>query len=346
VIAVSVTGVLLNHRESLSLWNPPRGEETPADEALPINTLLRTALDTADGAGVPLRQGPGPRNINRMMYRPGRGTVAVRLNDPRSTEVVLDARSGAVLQIAPRDDVSLEHVHSGEVVGQKGVILSDVVGGAIIVLTVGGAILWLRRLRGGRRAAGSVRSTRWYRVNVFGHTAAGLAVAVILLVLSVTGILLNHKRELELMIEPIRVLEAEDVVKAEPVPLARIIDWARAGAPRRQRSTDVRWVDYRPLAGYAKVRFDEPGELEVIVDVYEPRVLSAARRFDVLVEQIHSGAVLGARFTLLSDVAGIVLIILTVNGLYVWIAPAWTARGRVVEAAADASESEPGDAAR
>jgi uncharacterized iron-regulated membrane protein len=343
VVTVSITGVLLNHRESLGLWSPPRGDGgNGLAGALPINELLERGLRAARDSGIDLH-GQGLRNINRMLYRPGRGTASVRLTDPRTTEIVLDGATGRVLQVAPRDDVSIEHVHSGEVIGQRGVILSDVVAVVVVVLTISGIALWLQRLRLRRPPAGAARRSRWLRLNLAVHLIAGLAVAVLVVVLSVTGVLLNHKRELGLMVEPTSFMEAEQAVKEVPARLHEIAEWARNAAPERFAAMDIRWIDYRPLAGYAKVRFDSSHELEVIVDAYEPRVLSVALRYDVLVERIHSGAVLGARATLLSDAAALLLIVLVANGLYVWLAPAARSRTRMVAAAVERADAREAD---
>ena len=86
-------------------------------------------------------------------------------------------------------------------------------------------------------------------------------------------------------------------------------------------------VDYRPLRGYGKVRF-KTNDMEVVVNAYDGEILSIARRGDLFIEQLHTGAALGDYGFLVSDLTGILLILLTVNGLYLWVKPAWIGRGR------------------
>lgn len=86
----------------------------------------------------------------------------------------------------------------------------------------------------------------------------------------------------------------------------------------------VKSVDYRPK-GYAKVRFDNDDQ-EVIVDAAEGSVESASRRWDVWVEDLHSGRLFGSAGWLLADVPAGIAILLTVNGAYLWTRPGWRAR--------------------
>jgi uncharacterized iron-regulated membrane protein len=227
----------------------------------------------------------------------------------------------------------MEQLHSGELIGQKGVVLSDIVGVVLIILAVGGVVIWLRRLRLGLASGSAARPrSAWVRWNWRFHLVGGLAITAWLVLLSVTGIILNHKREWGFMVEPPRFLPAEFVARGQPASIETIAGWALNARLQRGDAVsadDIRLVDYRPLAGYAKVRFVD-ADTEVIVDAYEPRVFSIAQRQDIWIEQLHSGLLFGGEWVLLSDITGLVVIAVTINGLYLFVVPGWRARGRPV----------------
>ena len=93
---------------------------------------------------------------------------------------------------------------------------------------------------------------------------------------------------------------------------------------------DIRFIDYRPSAGYAKVRFKD-AETEVVVDVYDGEIYSIAHRRDIWIEDLHSGVRFGSEGTWLSDLTAGLLVLLTVNGTFLWLRPAWSGRSRPLE---------------
>lgn len=342
VIVVSATGIVLNHTEALgwgSAGPPPVSGGGALGRAMPVNDLLRAALREGGERGLRTRNelgrlGPttGPSDVDRAMFRPSTSTAQVRLRDAMHTEIVLDWSTGEVLDVVERHDVRLEHLHSGEAFGQRGVVLSDVVAVVLVGLCLGGAAIWARRLR--RRRPPRPGSSWFVRANWWFHLVGGLAVVVYTVVLSVSGIVLNHKREWGFMEEPARYLGDEVVARGRPASLAEIARWAadeRVRLGHGVTADDVRFLDYRPGAGYAKVRFADE-EWEVIVDVYEPEILSVAHRRDVWMLDLHSGVRFGGRGTWLSDLTAAGLILLTVNGLYLWLRPGHSARSRPVPA--------------
>lgn len=137
-------------------------------------------------------------------------------------------------------------------------MLSDLAGVALVVVLVTGVWIWLRRVRARGRLVGARPGSAWLRANWWFHLVGGLVAAVFLIVLSVTGVLLNHKKDLGLMAAP-------------------------ADLPRR---------------------------------------------WDVWVEDLHSGLLFGSRGWLLSDLGAVLAILWTVNGTYLWLVPSWRARNR------------------
>jgi uncharacterized iron-regulated membrane protein len=146
--AVSITGILLNHKRGLGLM--PDVAHAPVGAfgtALPLSRLAGIAL-----AAVPPGDSLDVGFVDRMDVRPRDGFVKVRLRDAASTEVTVDLTSGKILHIGPRGDVFLEKLHSGEIFGSRGVLLSDAGAIALAITLITGVWLWLvpKLRRGGR----------------------------------------------------------------------------------------------------------------------------------------------------------------------------------------------------
>ncbi|MBM4193706.1 MAG: PepSY domain-containing protein [Gemmatimonadetes bacterium] len=155
LLAVSVTGILLNHKRGLGLM--PEVDHAPTGSFNTTVSLERIAAAALAAAPEGTRDGwtPGdtahPALIDRMDVRPRDGLVKVRLRDAASTEVTVDINTAAILHVGPRGDVFLEKLHSGEIFGgQPFVLLSDFGAVALIVTLVTGYWLWLapRLIRG------------------------------------------------------------------------------------------------------------------------------------------------------------------------------------------------------
>lgn len=159
LFVISITGIALNHKRGLGFM--PDVEHAPTgsfDEALPLAELaaigLRAGAMGADGQPAPLA------HVDRMDVRPRDGYVKVRLRDAVVTEVTVDLTDGRVLHVGPRADSFLEKVHSGEVFGDRWVLLSDAGAVALVVVLATGYWLWVApRLRGrGNASAAEGRS--------------------------------------------------------------------------------------------------------------------------------------------------------------------------------------------
>lgn len=141
LIVISVTGILLNHKRALGLMpHVPHAPTAPFSASLQIDRLAYIALQAADPTG---KDSLGFRSIDRMDVRPRDGFVKVRLRNPSSTEVTVDVVSGRVLHIGARGDAYLEKLHSGEIFGGQGVLLSDAAAVALLVTIITGYWLWL-----------------------------------------------------------------------------------------------------------------------------------------------------------------------------------------------------------
>lgn len=148
LVAISVTGILLNHKRGLGLMpEVPHEPTAPFERAIPLERLAHAALmaapDSARGGWTP-GEPVDVRVIDRMDVRPRDGFVKVRLRDKASTEATVDIASGQVIHVGRRGDVFLEKLHSGEIFGgQPYVILSDIAAIALLITLITGYWLWL-----------------------------------------------------------------------------------------------------------------------------------------------------------------------------------------------------------
>jgi len=156
----------------------------------------------------------------------------------------------------------------------------------------------------------------------YAHLWVGVLFTIVLLVVAVTGVLLNHKRALGLMPD---VSHAPTAPLAAALPIAELADRARAAASLAA-DVPVDRMDVRPDKGYVKVRFDDPQWTEVTVDIANGRALHVGARSDVFMEQLHSGELLGGNWVLLTDAAAVALVLLLISGYWLWLAPRWRRR--------------------
>ena len=185
------------------------------------------------------------------------------------------------------------------------------------------------------------------RVAFYGHLWLGVIFTTALIVIAVSGILLNHKRGLGLMPE---VDNEPTLPFASALPLSRLAEIAldtvaRAadgGGDALDAATQVDRMDVRPRDGFVKVRMRDPSSTEVTVDLASGRVLHVGPRGDVFLEKLHSGEIFGGQpWVLLSDAAAVALVITLITGYWLWLAPkrprreAHAVRKLAVDAAGD-----------
>lgn len=148
LIAIAITGILLNHKRGLGLMPDVPHEPTAAfSQSIHVERMAQAALEAAPQA---VRQNWKPGDavdvelIDRMDLRPRNGYVKVRLRDKASTEMTVDIATGKVLHVGRRGDVFLEKLHTGEAFGGiRFVILSDIAAVALVLTLITGYWLWL-----------------------------------------------------------------------------------------------------------------------------------------------------------------------------------------------------------
>lgn len=157
----------------------------------------------------------------------------------------------------------------------------------------------------------------------YAHLWVGVILTTALLVLAITGILLNHKRGLGLMPD---VEHTPTAAFETALPLATLVERATAASGLTGDDAVVDRMDVRPDKGYVKVRFDDPAITEVTVDLTTGAALHVGARGDVFMEQLHSGELFGSNWVLLSDIAAVGLVLLLISGYWLWLAPRWRRR--------------------
>lgn len=179
-----------------------------------------------------------------------------------------------------------------------------------------------------RRHRGSPRR-RFSRIAFFVHLWLGVISTIALIAISITGILLNHKRGLGLMPDIAHEPTGEFV---NAISVERWASAALAAAPPESRpgwspgdSVNVALIDrmdVRPRNGYVKVRLRDKASMEMTVDINSGQVVHVGRRGDVFLEKLHTGEIFGGQpFVILSDIAAIALVLTLITGYWLWLVP-------------------------
>jgi hypothetical protein len=148
LIAIAITGILLNHKRGLGLMPDVPHEPTgPFAGAISVERMAYAALLAAPESARPgwsAGDSVDVSLIDRMDVRPRDGFVKVRLRDKASTEMTVDINTGQVVHTGRRGDVFLEKLHTGEIFGGiRFVILSDIAAIALVLTLITGYWLWL-----------------------------------------------------------------------------------------------------------------------------------------------------------------------------------------------------------
>ena len=152
----------------------------------------------------------------------------------------------------------------------------------------------------------------------YAHLWVGVATTAMLLIVALTGVLLNHKRGLGLMPD---VAHAPSGSFAEALPLWRLAEAAAQRVGAEVAAAGIDRMDVRPGDGVVKVRFNDARVTEVDVDLVTGRPLGTGVRGDVFLEKLHSGEIMGRRWVLLSDLAAVGLAVALISGIWLWLYP-------------------------
>lgn len=150
------------------------------------------------------------------------------------------------------------------------------------------------------------------------HLWLGILATGVILLVSVTGVLLNHKRPLGLMPD---VSHRPSGSFQAALPLAELARRAEAAVGPSVAVAGIDRMDVRPDDGLVKVRFNDRAVQEVDLDLNTGRVLHVGERNDVFLEKLHSGEVFGDGWVLLSDASAVMLALLLLSGYWLWLFP-------------------------
>jgi uncharacterized iron-regulated membrane protein len=158
------------------------------------------------------------------------------------------------------------------------------------------------------------------------HYWASFIVAVPLLIIIVTGVLLQGKKHWT-WVQP---AEQRGSAQAPPaVSFDQILEALR-GVPELgvQSWADVNRLDVRPGRGMVKVRL--MSEYEVQLDLATAEVLQIAYRRSDIIESIHDGSFFGGDWVKMGLFlpAGVTLLLLWLGGMWMWWVPFWGRRKR------------------
>jgi uncharacterized iron-regulated membrane protein len=174
------------------------------------------------------------------------------------------------------------------------------------------AVAWPLRL---------ARFSRWI------HKWVGTVLALIMVALSITGVFIAFKNELEYL-QPAQRSGAKGDL-AEVIPPARVAEIILAlQLPEAPTVKEINRIELRPSKRMYKVRLEQiaswrsPRELQV--DAITGAILNDGVRGDQLWMDLHSFAVFGEATKLLTmTVSGIALLWLSLSGHYLFFYPLW-----------------------
>jgi len=150
------------------------------------------------------------------------------------------------------------------------------------------------------------------------HRWIGVGATALLIVICITGILLNHKKALGLMPD---VSNEPSGPFPEALPMATLADNAADALDPEIVSHGIDRMDVRPSDGLVKVRFKDRQVTEVTVDINTGEILHIGERNDDFLEKLHSGQIFGDLWVLVSDAGAVFLLLIMVSGYWLWLYP-------------------------
>ena len=164
-----------------------------------------------------------------------------------------------------------------------------------------------------------IQSLRKFRV---WHRYIGLAIALFLLISSITGILLSLKKEFDLLQPATQKGVSKSLDDWKPLSEISIIATQTFHEQYPdQKENGIDRMDVRPGKGIVKVLF-EKGYWEVQVDGSSGEVKSIERRHSDWIEQLHDGSIISDWFKIGSmNFLGIGAILMIISGFWLYFGP-------------------------
>ena len=162
------------------------------------------------------------------------------------------------------------------------------------------------------------RPQRFARGVYYVHRWLGVAAAALLVIICITGILLNHKERLGLMPD---VPNEPSGPFPEALILSDLAEAAAAVVSPETVASGINRMDVRPTDGLIKVRYDDRRVTEVTLDINTGEVLHVGKRNDQFLEKLHTGQLFGDLWVLVSDTGALFLLGIMVSGYWLWLYP-------------------------
>jgi len=166
-----------------------------------------------------------------------------------------------------------------------------------------------------KRIADRTRSFRTY------HRYFGLALGVLVLISSITGLLLGWKKDVDLLQPPTQKGVSTDL--KQWLPLSEMAARAIAGLDSAVsvKNNPIDRIEARLDKGISKVIFLDDS-WEVQLDNTTGQVLSVAKRHSDWIEKVHDGSIISDMFKLVTmNVLGLGLLIISLTGFFLWFYP-------------------------
>jgi uncharacterized iron-regulated membrane protein len=165
------------------------------------------------------------------------------------------------------------------------------------------------------------------------HKWLGIALCLILINISITGLLLLEKKKVE-WIQP-ATHKGQEGVPADFVTIQAAMDTALdCNHPDFATLDAIDRIDIRPGKRVYKM-LSKTNYAEIQIDAITGKVLSVASRRSDMLEQWHDGSFFGTwAHSLLMPVVAVANTILALTGLYLWLGPKFRrkkAPGHVIE---------------
>jgi uncharacterized iron-regulated membrane protein len=337
LVVVAVSGGLLVLEGPVSRARQPH--VVPSGSSLPLDTLVQRARAAASGGDV-VRMGLGDSPdlawSVALSSTSGRGSAG-------GTNVLVNPYTGAILRSPPGPDPLVAFMRKVHLLHTQ--LLGGRVGNAIVVavtfvalfLVLSGVVVWWRDKRWRVNASGS-----WKRTNFDLHHAIGVWAAVILLIITSTGLWVRYGTIDEWMLKlnssatppvpsqpaaPSRTallsLDSIAAVARAAVPGAPIMNIQLPPGPTVPAMVQLKYPEDRTPAGRSRVFIDKYRGT-VLLTMSTRRAEAGQHMIDIK-RSLHTGDIYGVPTQMLWMLGAFLLATQAVTGVLMW----WNAKRRL-----------------
>jgi uncharacterized iron-regulated membrane protein len=337
LVVVAVSGGLLVLEGPISRARQPH--VLPAGSPLPLDTLAQRARAAAGGGDVVMMSlGDSPDLAWGMaVSSSGRGAGG-------GTNVLVNPYTGAILTAPTAPDPlvafmrKVHLLHTQLLGGRVGNTIVTAVTFVALILVVSGIVVWWRDKRWRVNASGS-----WKRTNFDLHHALGIWAAVLLLIITSTGLWVRYATVDEWMRKlnssptpgvpsqpaaevgrPLLSLDSIAAAARAAVPGAAIMNIQLPPGPDRPAAVQLKYPEDRTPAGRSRVFVDK--YRGTVLLAMNTRTAEAGQHMIDIKRSLHTGDIYGVPTQILWLLGALVLATQAVTGVLMW----WNAKRRLV----------------